>query len=369
MNITPYVYSNQVVSVKVPVTESTNVQNHLPIMGESLALDSSLDVYQKGAQLALQLGAPATDVPFREESISDNLDKIKEQYRSVMMAMKYSSDGYKRASQPFEDGRSHIAATKDLIGEIHEDYQKKYGEIVKASTQYMQDINTALSKLSANISSGSDGKIKFKPKAFLMDFDKVVSKYSGMSYGDYYSFYETSSYSESELLAEYCEMWGQDLGKKNTTDNNTSSKGSMREYLSTLDSSEYGKRTPQLYTIKAGSDIDTEFNFWNKKLSGQGFVVKKIGKEIHVYPDFKAIREIYLSIRNAPVDWDGSDMVSQSFQSLQTAMDAQKNTVNSSVSRLLETFRQDNSHFETLVQLLIQLIKDLNQNNMSLINI
>lgn len=62
-------------------------------------------------------------------------------------------------------------------------------------------------------------------------------------------------------------------------------------------------------------------------------------------------------------------MVSQSFQSLQTAMDAQKNTVNSSVSRLLETFRQDNSHFETLVQLLIQLIKDLNQNNMSLINI
>ena len=112
MNITPYVHSNQVVSVKVPVTESTNVQNHSPIMGESLALDSSLDVYQKGAQLALQLGAPATDVPFREESISDNLDKIKEQYRSVMMAMKYSSDGYKRASQPFEDGRSHIAATK-----------------------------------------------------------------------------------------------------------------------------------------------------------------------------------------------------------------------------------------------------------------
>ncbi|HHR5901633.1 TPA: hypothetical protein ACS7XC_002552, partial [Providencia alcalifaciens] len=59
----------------------------------------------------------------------------------------------------------------------------------------------------------------------------------------------------------------------------------------------------------------------------------------------------------------------QQFQSIQTAIDAQKNTVNSSVSRLLETFRQDNSHFETLVQLLIQLMKDLNQHNIGLINI
>lgn len=58
----------------------------------------------------------------------------------------------------------------------------------------------------------------------------------------------------------------------------------------------------------------------------------------------------------------------QIFQSFQTAIDAQKNAINSSVSRLLETFRQDNSHFDTLVQLLIQLIKDLNQNNNSLIN-
>ncbi|WP_108478670.1 MULTISPECIES: hypothetical protein [Providencia] len=60
--------------------------------------------------------------------------------------------------------------------------------------------------------------------------------------------------------------------------------------------------------------------------------------------------------------------MAQELQSLQTAIDAQKNSVNSSTSRLLETFRQDNSHFETLVQLLIQLIKDLNQNNNSLIN-
>ncbi|MBO1915923.1 hypothetical protein J4727_04170 [Providencia rettgeri] len=38
-----------------------------------------------------------------------------------------------------------------------------------------------------------------------------------------------------------------------------------------------------------------------------------------------------------------------------------KNAVNSSVSRLLETFRQDNSHFDTLTQLLIKLIQELDQ--------
>lgn len=61
--------------------------------------------------------------------------------------------------------------------------------------------------------------------------------------------------------------------------------------------------------------------------------------------------------------------MAQEFQSMQTAIDSQKNAVNNSVSRLLENFRQDNSHFETLTQLLIQLIKDLGQNNNALINI
>ncbi|MEX9941835.1 hypothetical protein AB7Z36_16270 [Providencia rettgeri] len=60
--------------------------------------------------------------------------------------------------------------------------------------------------------------------------------------------------------------------------------------------------------------------------------------------------------------------MSQEFQSLQTAIDSQKNAINSSVSRLLETFRQDNSHFETLTQLLIQLYKDLQQYNNGYVN-
>ncbi|MEY1195413.1 hypothetical protein AB7101_10465 [Providencia rettgeri] len=65
----------------------------------------------------------------------------------------------------------------------------------------------------------------------------------------------------------------------------------------------------------------------------------------------------------------GVDLMAQTVQSLQTAIDAQKNAVNSSVSRLLETFRQDNSHFDTLTQLLIKLIQELNQYNNGLVNI
>ncbi|MTC74561.1 hypothetical protein GKR75_09840 [Providencia sp. wls1919] len=346
------------------VQAADNQTRTASLAGETTLLDPQADVFQQANQAFHQLGYDVAETPFREEAVSSDLAKIKAQYRSMMMASKHSADMY----QKIPDGRSHIAGVSQTIEKIHTGYQKKYGEIVKASTQYMQDMNTALGKLSSSIKAGSDGKINFKPKEFLMEIDTVVSKYSGISYSDYEAFYTSSSYTESELLTEYCEMWGQDLGKANTTEKNTHDKNKMREYLKTLDSSEYGIKTPPLYAIKASSDINTEFSFWEKKLSGQGFIVKKKGSEILIYPDFKPIREMLLTIKSSPVDWGGGDMMSQSFQSIQTAIDAQKNAVNSSVSRLLETFRQDNSHFDTLVQLLIQLIKDLNQNNNSLIN-
>lgn len=368
MEIITQRHLNPQAPVNGPATKNLDAQNTASVMGKELVLNPSLDAYQRGLQLAAQLGSEVIETQFRESAVSGNLDKVKDQYRSMMMAMKHSSDKYQRISQPVADGRSHIPAVENLVGEIHGNYQKTYGEIVKASTEYMQEVNTQLGKMSEHVSAGKDGKIKFKPKDFLIAFDSAMSKYSGISYSDYSSFYSSSSYTEAELLTEYCEMWGQDLGKKNETNANTNDKNIMREYLRTLDSSEYGMKTPPLYTIQARSNVDVEFSFWEKKLSGQGFVVKKSGNEILIYPDFKPIREIYSSIKGSPVDWGGGDMMSQSFQSLQTAIDAQKNAVNSSVSRLLETFRQDNSHFETLVQLLIQLIKDLNQNNNSLIN-
>lgn len=368
MEIITQRHLNPQAPVNGPATKHLDAQNTASVMGEGLVLNPSLDAYQQGLQLAAQLGSEVIETQFRESAVSSNLDKVKEQYRSMMMAMKHSSDKYQRISQPVADGRSHIAATQDLIEEIHGDYQKTYGEIVKASTEYMQEVNTQLGKMSEHVSAGKDGKIKFKPKDFLIAFDSAMSKYSGISYSDYESFYSSSSYTEAELLTEYCEMWGEDLGQENITDDPSDKKKSMRRYLRTLASSEGGMTAPPLYTIQAGSNIDAEFSFWEKKLSGQGFVVKKSGNEILIYPDFKPIREIYSSIKGSPVEWHGGDMMSQSFQSFQTALDAQKNAVNSSVSRLLETFRQDNSHFETLVQLLIQLIKDLNQNNNSLIN-
>lgn len=352
-------------------TKHLDAQNTASVMGEGLVLNPSLDAYQQGLQLAAQLGSEVIETQFRESAVSSNLDKVKDQYRSMMMAMKNSADKYSRLPKKIEDGRSHILAAENLVGEIHGNYQKTYGEIIKASTEYMQEVNTQLGKMSEHVSAGKDGKIKFKPKDFLIAFDSAMSKYSGISYSDYKIFYPPSSYTEAELLNEYCEMWGEELGQKNMTDDPLDKKKNMRKYLSTLASSKEkeGMTAPPLYTIQAGSNIDAEFSFWEKKLSGQGFVVKKGEKnEILIYPDFKPIREIYLSIKGSPVDWDGGDMMSQSFQSLQTAIDAQKNSVNSSTSRLLETFRQDNSHFETLVQLLIQLIKDLNQNNNSLIN-
>jgi invasin D len=46
-----------------------------------------------------------------------------------------------------------------------------------------------------------------------------------------------------------------------------------------------------------------------------------------------------------------------------TAIDSQKNSVNSSVSQLLERFRQDNSTFETMIQLLTKMTEDLHRYN------
>ncbi|MEX6003840.1 hypothetical protein AB6H14_18370 [Providencia vermicola] len=106
-----------------------------------------------------------------------------------------------------------------------------------------------------------------------------------------------------------------------------------------------------------------------KKLNGQGFLVKEIDHTIYIYPDMQPIKDIYETVN--PImgaSTPEGEMMVQTFQSMQTAIDSKKNAVNNSVSRLLETFRQDNSHFETLTQLLIQLLKDLFQYNVAFAN-
>lgn len=128
---------------------------------------------------------------------------------------------------------------------------------------------------------------------------------------------------------------------------------------------DYNKADP-LMKIKGSKE---EHEFWTKKLTGQGFVIKEIKGELRIYPDLKPIKEMFHAINHSSGKWnEGSDIMSQEFQSLQSAVDSQKNTINSSVSRLLETFRQDNSHFETLTQLLVQLYKDLQQYNNGYVN-
>lgn len=328
--ITPR-HLNSLAAVNVPATKHIDAQNTSPVMGEGLVRDPSLDVYQQSIQFSSQLGLRTDETQFRESAVSGNFNDVMEKARSMMMAMKNSADKYSQLPKKVEDGRSHISATQNLIEEIHGDYQKKYGEIVKASTQYMQDVNTALGKMSANVSAGKDGKITFKPRDFLRELDSSMSKYT--QYDHRISPFDTM---EEVSPGGYYQSW--------------SSSDSQTKPLATFD-----------YT-------DAEFQFWEKKLSGQGFIVRENNGKIEVCPDLKPVREIFKSVANSSASWDGSDIMAQELQSLQTAIDAQKNAVNNSISRLLETFRQDNSHFETLVQLLIQLIKDLNQNNNSLIN-
>ncbi|WP_323085845.1 IpaD/SipD/SspD family type III secretion system needle tip protein, partial [Providencia alcalifaciens] len=314
---------NLMAPVNVSATKNVDAQNTSPVMGEGLVRNPSLDVYQQSIQFSSQLGLKIDEPQFNKSAVSGNFNDVMEKARSMMMAMKNSADKYSQLPKKVEDGRGHISAAQNLIEEIHGDYQKKYGDIVIASTQYMQDVNTALGKMSANVSAGKDGKINFKPRDFLRELDSSMSKYT--QYDHRISPFEAI---EEASPGGYYQSW--------------SSSDSLTKPLATFD-----------YT-------DAEFQFWEKKLSGQGFIVRENNGKIEICPDLKPVREIFKSVANSSASWGGSDIMAQELQSLQTAIDAQKNAVNNSVSRLLETFRQDNSHFETLVQLLIQLIKDLN---------
>lgn len=175
----------------------------------------------------------------------------------------------------------------------------------------------------------NEGKIHFDSKKYLFAIDDAVGRYSGREF-------------------------------KGNKDNNDDLRGYFREWKQDIQDAETLIQIP----VEKGA-----LAFWKKKLEGQGFIIRETEKNINIYPDLKYISEIYSVISRSSVDWSGSDIMAQEFQSLQTAIDSQKSAINSGVSRLLEIFRQDNSHFDTLVQLLIQLIKDLNQYNNGLMNI
>ncbi|MGK4441542.1 IpaD/SipD/SspD family type III secretion system needle tip protein [Yersinia proxima] len=215
---------------------------------------------------------------------------------------------------------AHIATLENLIDSIHSDFQAPYVEINKAAAVFMKDTNNALGTISKFMKAGKDGKIEFKPLAFVQEMDKVFGKYTSFTVSgtdDYWS-------------------W--------SPNNDT---------------------TTPLYTFKGDSKA---FDFWKNKL-GNDFIIKQIaGGEIQILPNLDPIRKIYSTVADLNTGWNGGDMLTQVFQSLQSSLDSQKNAVSSSVSRLVEVFRQDNSSFETMIQLLTKITEDLHRYNAGYMN-
>ncbi|WP_369309490.1 IpaD/SipD/SspD family type III secretion system needle tip protein [Providencia rettgeri] len=323
-------------TIPVNMTGKT-IEGHRSQVSENIHTDILVDPYEQSIQFAKDLGLSFSPTTFREDAVTSNLDKIKAQMQAAKRDLNYTNDlvnglRTKRSTTKINhvDGRPHIEGTKKLIENIHTGYQKQYGEIIKKATEYMQDVNTALGKMSQHIEPGKDGKVQYNKRNFLDGLNRSFEKYSTYCAGRNYN------QNDKHIINSFYGGWSP-----------------SEQSTKPIASLEYNKSALQ---------------FWEKKLGRQGFFVKRDGNTINIYPDLKPISEIFSASAAIDTEWWGGDIMAQQFQSLQTAIDSQKNTVNNSVSRLLENFRQDNSHFETLVQLLIQLIKDLNQNNNSLVN-
>ncbi|ENG4186138.1 IpaD/SipD/SspD family type III secretion system needle tip protein [Providencia rettgeri] len=339
----------------------------LPPTGAGIFIDPNDDIYQQVDSYFQQLGYEVPSPTVRTQVESNQLDQIIEQAKTLLRELKISGDKASRVLlglneefalepsgatmmrkkssnilPPIEDGRKHIGAISGMIDNLHKGYQKEFGEIIKATTKYMQDVNTALGKIPEYIKAGDSGKIKLQRVALLNRLDDLFEPYTDHKTVRGNKPLITNS---DAVNITYYENWSK---PENSAE--------------------------KIYEIKYSEPV---FEFWKKKLDGQGFKVETRNsgnnKVIRIYPDLKPLREIMKSIYDidsSSAGWasKGVNLLAQSVQSMQTAIDAQKNAVNNSVSRLLETFRQDNSHFDTLTQLLIQLIKDLNQYNSGLIS-
>lgn len=243
-----------------------------PPVTEGVTLDVHADPYQQAMEYAEQFGQPTNHTYFREESVNPSLDKIKGKMQAAMREFNHSEDlvhalSRKKRSLPVtvEDGRAHIHALNDVINNIHSGYQKQYGEIIKKATEYMQNINTSLGKINKYISSGNDGKIFFKKWDYASELNRDMAKYS--------NFFRNNPDMQGHLPASF-----------------------------------YGTWSP--------SEVDTlpiasiEYNpvalqFWEKKLGGQGFSVKRVNNEIQILPDLKPVRAIFSTIAGVTNQWSG----------------------------------------------------------------
>ncbi|MGJ3354920.1 hypothetical protein [Providencia sp. Je.9.19] len=396
--------NNQLLSIPINVE-----QTDFPFKGEVI-FNNALDPYQKAFDAFQQMGYRIPEENVQPQPMNNSLENI--QLKSKMQAYKYKSvnDNYEEvrglaAKRGVADGRPHIAGISEVIDNIYTDYQQKYGELVKASMQYMQDMNTMASKLSRYMKAGEDGKINIRLEATLEDMDEIVSKYSGTSLAERSTQKLDLSIVNKDKIAELKGKLNdkeKKLAKEKINDKTGGLLGSifssisgnikkLEKEISALEKEiedlkgfkvvkegisigEYfGKWKPDFDNAKPLMEIkgtEQEYAFWEKKLQGQGFIVKRMNGALRIFPDLKPVKEIFYALNHSSLKWgdEGSDISPQEFQSLQSIVDSQKGAINSSQSRLLETFRQDNSHFGTLIQLLIQLYKDLQQYNNSYVN-
>ena len=325
----------------------------LVLRGE-FVLEPTADIIEQAESILRQYGIRIPEKPvFRKslnnETYEDRVINAKSLHRELLkttdhLSMKTSSI----SSKVIKDGRPHISAIYDLINNINSNYQKNFGEITKNATKYMESLNSALGKMSKNLESAPDGKIKLFKNRVFDDLNESMKKYYKAS-----KFQSIKSGNNNTFEVGYTKI----LDEIYTGDsqNPNINKDKLVEYMEPISSFEYS---------------DSALSFWEKKLDGQGFIVVKTNNKVNIYPDMNPVKIIYNSVRAVTGQQYGEvEILTQVFQSLQTGIDSQKNAVNNSVSRLLETFRQDNSHFETLTQLLIQLLKDLFQYNAGFANI
>ncbi|ENR5392977.1 hypothetical protein PWM41_002943 [Providencia rettgeri] len=401
MSVSGLGYRNPLNTNTLPFFSTVIEQTNLPFKGE-VTLNHALEPYEKAFDAFQQMGYRIPEGNIQPPPVNDSLENI--QLKAKMLAYKHQSvnDSYEEvrglsARKRLADGRPHIAGINEVIENIYTDYQQKYGELVKASTQYMQDMNIMVSKLSRYIEAGENGKIHIKLEDTLIVMDEIVAKYSGTSMEKEIKVVANGSVKNKDAIENLKEKIKikqkeyKNLFQWNILNIN---KDKMNQLSSDMD--KYRKEIAQLeqnFVIKEGISIgeyfgkwkpdfdnatplmritgtEQEYTFWEKKLSEQGFIVERMKGELYIFPDLKPVKEIFYALNHSSATWneEGSDISSQEFQSLQSAVDSQKNTINSSVSRLLETFRQDNSHFETLTQLLVQLYKDLQQYNNGYVN-
>ena len=345
------------------VNHADIVRKNLPPIGGAI-IDSNVDIYPQVVDYIQQLGYEIPSSALQPHLISDNLDDIILQSKDLTREMERSEDRTSKAllkisqdlaslprgasmtlSRPLpssfvENGRSHIKEISEMIKNIHNGYQKDFGKVIKAATKYMQDVNTALGTISEFLHASENGKIRFQKMKFMHELDDAFKLYSDHSIvrGNRPKFSSTDAAQD-----DYFQDWA--------------------------------KESNSAYDIHEMEYSEAAFKFWKEKLGGKGFLVETRGKDkdmvIRIYPDLDPLRSVMKIVYTITDDWptNGTPLLAQNIQSMQAAIDAQKNIVNNSVSRLLETFRQDNNHFDTLTQLLVQLIKDLNQYNNSLINI